>query len=466
MLFGFILSSCEIDSSINVDPNAIAEENVKSIDGINSLLIGLQVNAGDTYSRDRSRIFSMFSWQMCAPPGIARAQPVAWNEYFLTTDGPVDDYWVITYRGVRIANDIISFTPDVFKDNPEYGNAIMGMAYAYKAMLLGEAAATYGSIPIEIVGTTPPEMVDQPTAYAYVQTTLDKALAAFNAGTAAVSRDLNFGGDAAKWIAVCNSLKARFYLHLGDYTNAYMYSALGISSADGSLYSFYSSAAGEQAQWGLWAIDEQETLRGEKYFVDLLKSEEGDTRLSTYFSPNSDGEYLGFAIHDESLYPNAVDPLELDFANTVRMKKYSTYSESFPLFRLEENAMIFAEAAAKTGKTVEAATALNLLRAQNGLGTYNGSDLVGEILKQKYLELYLEGQCWHDMRRTGKIPALPNGDASLSSSSSLLRFLYPQSEKNANPNLLDYIDANGDDASLCKWVLSTKYTKAGGMINQ
>jgi len=41
---GIFFTSCDIDESINVDPNAIAETKVKSLDGIRSLLIGLQVN--------------------------------------------------------------------------------------------------------------------------------------------------------------------------------------------------------------------------------------------------------------------------------------------------------------------------------------------------------------------------------------------------------------------------------------
>lgn len=453
LLFGFILSSCEIDSSVNVDPNNIAEENVKTVDGIYSLLVALQVNAGDTYTRDRSRLFSMWSWQMCAPPGIARAQPVEWNEYFLTTDGPTDDYWVITYRGVKIANDIITYTPEVFKDgdNIKRGNAIIGIAKAYKAMLLAEAAATYGSIPIEIKGTEPPDFVDQQQAYAYVQTLLDEALAKFNEGTVAVNRDLNFQGNAAKWTAVVNSLKARYYMHIGDYTKAYAAAQSGIADATGSIYAFHSDNTGEHAQWGMWVLDEAETIRGDKYFVDLLKKEAGDKRLSTYFNPNSDGKYFGFAIHAASKYPNPVDTNELKFANCVRMKKYSTYAEKFPLIRYEENVLIKAECEARGGKVADAVTNINIIRKQNGLSDFTGSNpqaVATEALTQKYLELYLEGQSWHDMRRVGALPDLVD-----EATRTNLRFLYPESEKNANPKL----KLIPDDKSLCKWLLNVKY---------
>lgn len=446
LLLGFILTSCQIDKSVNVDPNSIAEENVKSVNGINALFVALQVNVADTYSRDRSRISSIWTWQMCAPPGIARPQPVQWNEYFMNTDGPTDDYWVITYRGVKIANDIINFTPDVFTgDNAKTGNLIMGVAKVYKAMLLGEAAATYGSIPITIVGTTPPTFVAQDVVYTYVQTLLDEAIALFANGTAAYTRDLNFKGDGAKWTAVANSYKARYFLQIGNYTSALAASNNGIADASGSIYGFYSDNPGEHAPWGQWVLDEAEAIRGEKYFVDLLKSEAGDTRLSKYFSPNADGKYYGFAVHAASKYPNPVDPNEQNVDNCVRMKKYSAYADKFPLIRYEENVLIQAECQARANDPA-AITNVNIIRNQNGLTNFSGSGqvaIIAEILKQKFLELYLEGQAWHDMRRTGTLPDYVKG--------ANVRWLYGQSEKNANPN----VPQDNDD--LCKWVLNAKY---------
>jgi len=459
LLFGsaMFFTSCNIDESINVDPNAIAQAKAKSVDGVRALLIGLQVNVGDTYSRDRSRINSIWSWQMCAPAGIGRAQPVAWNAYDMAPDGPTDDYWIITYRGVKIANDIISYTPDVFKDAlvPQ-GNVYLGIAKTYKAMLLGEAAATWGSIPITINELEPPDFVDQQTAYNYVQKLLDTALTHFSQETAAVDRDLNFKGDKDKWIAVIHSLKARYYLQIGDYANALTQANQGIADNTGSLMSFFSDNSGEHANWGMWVQDESETVRGEKYFVDLLKSEPNDARLSEYFNPGADanGEYYGNAVHSANLYPNPVLPEETDLTKTVRMKKYSTFSESFPLIRWEENVLIKAEAEARTGNIGGAVSDVNIIRQKAGLTDFTSSDqneVIQQVLKQKFLELYLEGQSWHDQRRTGTMPEPIN----MSQGNTNMRFIYGQSEKNANKKV------PADDDMLVKWILSTKY---GGLI--
>jgi len=203
----------------------------------------------------------------------------------------------------------------------------------------------------------------------------------------------------------------------------------------------------------MWVQDEAEAFRGEKFFVDLLKREPGDKRLATYFSPNADGEFFGFAVHNPSLYSSAVNDNETDVATCVRMKKYSTYAENFPLIRYEENVLIKAECEARGSKVADAVTDVNIIRVQNGLPAFSGTDPIAvakEVLTQKFLELYLEGQAWHDMRRTGTLP-----ETVTSTTQTNLRFIYGESEKNANPKVPQ------DAISLCKWVLNTKY---GGML--
>ncbi len=449
--FALLLSSCSIDDSVNIDPNSIAEAKVKSIDGVYSLFVALQVNIADTYSRDRSRLASIWSWQMCAPPGIARPQPVAWNSYNITTDGPTDDYWVITYRGVKIANDIIQFTPEVFiGPNEKIGNTILGITKVYKAILLGEAAASYGSIPIEIKGAEPPDFVDQNAAYTYVQKLLDEAIAHFNAGTATLTRDLNLKGDGTKWIAVANSVKARYYLQIGDYANALASANKGIADASGSIYGIFSDNAGEKANWGMWVQNEQEPIRPDKYYLDMF--DPADKRLAEYFNPNADGEYIGFASRPlANAYTKPILDKEKNFQTTVRMKKYSTYSEKFPIIRYEENVLIKAECYARAGQLAEASNEINIIRKKAGLTDFtatNKDEALKEALKQKFLELYLEGQSWHDQRRTGTLPEYVAG--------ANVRFLYGQSEKVANPK----VPADKDE--LCKYLLNKKY---GGLLD-
>jgi hypothetical protein len=454
-LFAFVLvvTSCDIDDSINQSPNAIKQDKMKSIDGIYGLTIAMQVAAADFYSSDRSRINSMFTWQMVAPPGLGRPQPTYWNSYAITEDGPPDDAWKLTgYRGVKITTDIIAWAPDVFKTEAYAGklNTIMGMAKTYRAIFFGEMAAMYGSIPIEINGLEPPVFVSQRDAYTKVQSLLDEALTHFaNAG--ALDRDLNFGGDGAKWTEVVHSLKARYHLHMGEYGQALTEANLGISTKANTLYGIHTNNAGEYSPWGHWTLTETgEPIRCEATFMRLLKSEPNDNRIAEYFTPNDDGEYWGYAL-DTRTYNPAPDPKETDNSLTCHLKKYGGYGDYFPAISYEETILIRAECKARGTDLPGAIGDVNIIRTNAGLTDFSSTDkdaTIAEILKQKYLQLFLEGQAYHDMRRTGTLPE----------SGVPYRWIYPISEKNANPHYADVKNHDAfQDPELVRWILNKKY---------
>lgn len=460
---GFILLSCTIDESLNNSPNAANEESAKTVDGVYGLSISLQVAAADFYSSDRSRITSIWTWQMCAPPGLGRPQPEGWNTYNMTEDGPPDDVWKLTgYRGIKISTDIIAFAPTVFAGLPGTKDFLLGMAKTYRAMFFGEMAALYGSIPIELNGLEAAKFATQREAYTEVQKLLTEALAHFNAIASDADykgyvRDLNHGGAAASWIEIAHTLKARYHLHVGEYSEALTEATSGISTADNSLFGIHTSSAGEYSPWGHWTNTEVgEPIRCEATYMRMLKAEAGDNRIVEYFNPNEDGEYWGFAVHAESNYSPAPEANELDASKTCHLVKYGAYDASFPAVSYEENLLIAAECKARTGNVPGAVTDVNVIRTAAGLPDFASSDPVAtvtEVLKQKYLELFLEGQAYHDMRRTGSLP-----EAGVP-----YRWIYPQSEKNANPNYKD-VEANdlSKDPILVKWILNKKY---GGMLD-
>lgn len=444
-----VLSSCTIDDSINQSPNAINQEAVNSVDGVYGLSIAMQVAAGDFYCSDRSRISSIFAWQMCAPPGLGRPQPEGWNTYQMQEDGPPNDLWQQTgYRGVKVTTDIMAFVPGLSfgTNNVQIQNSIIGMAETYRALFFGEMAALYGSIPIDINELEPATFVTQRVAYDKVQELLSDALTKF-ADAGAYDRDLNFGGDGALWTAAVHTLKARFHLHMGEYSDALTEANLGIASADGNVYAQYSTSANEYSPWGHWTNTEVgEPIRCEATFMRMLNSEAGDTRIAEYFTPNDDNEFWGFAVHGEA---NA-DSNELDASKTCHLLKYGGYGDNFPIVSYEENILIRAECKARTGDVPGAVQDVNLIRTAAGLPDFASTDkqeVIDEILKQKNLQLFLEGQAYNDMRRTGTLPTgVP------------YRWIYPESETNANPNYqaVQAHDKPGDP-ELVKWILSTKY---------
>ena len=419
------IGGCTIDESINEDPNGISEAKLKSKDGVLGLVVGLQSITGDFYSGDRSRVNSIWTWQMCGS-GLARPQPVAWNDYVQSEDGPSDDNWLNGYRAVRIANDILKYAPDVNVGSEGENEGVLGIAKALKALVLGELAAMYGSIPIEINGLEPSPFVTQAAAYDKVQSLLSEALGHF-AKAGGLGQDLNFGGDGAKWTAVCHSLKARYFLHVKKYAEALAEAKQGIAAADGNLLAIYTEILGEYSPWGHWSLTEgtpgEQPIVVEKTLMNLLAADSNDTRRAEYFTPNDDGNFVGLAVHGQA---NATAD-EQNPKKAASLKKYGQFGDDFPMISFEENTLIVAECEARVGSVTNAVTELNKIRTAAGLANFSSSDAaatITEVLQQKYMELFLEGQAYHDMRRTGTLPEsrVPK------------RWIYPQSEKNANPN--------------------------------
>ena len=118
------------------------------------------------------------------------------------------------------------------------------------------------------------------------------------------------------------------------------------------------------------------------------------------------------------------------------VNKYRAYNASFPLISYQENLLIRAEAKARTGDNGGAIADLNVIRTGAGLAAKTAAnfpttaDLITEILKQKYLQLFLEGQDYHDMRRVNKTDGRP-----LFRSGIPYRFFYTQSEQITNLNV-------------------------------
>lgn len=428
------LSGCDKDLvGINNSPNAVSDANVKTVIGQQAVLVGLQSAMGDWYSGDRSRLLSIWTRQMCAPTGLGRPQPAAWNNYLLdrSKNSPNDYNWSQGYRAVKLANDIID-NAAVAGLTGNRLNVYLGIAKFYKALALADQAAVYGDVPFETTVAFP-QYAKQSAVWASTQTLLDQAIAHFQAGTETVDKDLNFKGDGTKWIAACNSLKARHYLFALDYAKAASSAALGITAAGNTVNAIYTLTSGEYSPWGHWTNTEAgEPIRSNKYYVDMAKSEPGDKRLTSFLSVRGGAT----AIVGNDIYAdlNGTGD-EKTPTRAAGLNKYGPYNSPFPLMSYEENLLVRAEARARSGDTPGAITDLNSIRTTAGLtakvaGNFaTTAALITEILKQKYIQLFLEGQAYHDMRRVNKTDGTPLYRVGIPT-----RWSYVEAELTTNPN--------------------------------
>lgn len=85
---------------------------------------------------------------------------------------------------------------------------------------------------------------------------------------------------------------------------------------------------------------------------------------------------------------------------------FAIYSSNLLFTRLEELVLLRAEALAVLGQSIDAATLLNTIRKNRGLGSFTegpGKDLIREIFEERRRELMGEGWRWYDLIRYNKI---------------------------------------------------------------
>ncbi|MBW3631213.1 MAG: SusD/RagB family nutrient-binding outer membrane lipoprotein [Gemmatimonadetes bacterium] len=112
----------------------------------------------------------------------------------------------------------------------------------HEAYLFGMGASIFGDLPYRgaLVDGTPAALDAQQQVYADVQALLDNAIASLSTAPTGGSTafygqlsevEFNFGGNRARWSAVANTLKARFYLHTAVVRGAPAYPAARAAAA-------------------------------------------------------------------------------------------------------------------------------------------------------------------------------------------------------------------------------------------
>ena len=161
--------------------------------------------------------------------------------YNLST-GEANDEWRHLYVGVTTNMRYIIENSD--------SELLRGIAMIIEGHAYGTGASLWGDIPYSEAGNSEiedPVFDPQVQVYAQAIARLDEGIATLGSAPAGqIPEDILFGGDKAKWIAAANTLKARFYLHQKDYSNALTAAQSGISNASGDMrYRPGSSVSGD-----------------------------------------------------------------------------------------------------------------------------------------------------------------------------------------------------------------------------
>ena len=368
----------------------------------------------------------------------------------------------------------------------------VGIAKVYQALIVGYAADIWGDIPYrQAADSTIPKPAFDPQLQIYgdLQKQLDTAITSLTANVAGITNlgpaldgsELVYGGRTsagleAVYTAVAHSLKARYYMHVGDYVNASAQAALGISTPDDDFLWFHDASASGQNVWWQYNATRADYLPGAA-IIDIMKRRitagvEDSSRLKFYFIP-ADPVPKNPAVYFGARPGNAIVATAPggDNGSGSPSGNFSFFAPFIdggtppgdfrqPELTYAETQLIAAEAAWRLNgggadPTVVVAAAqpfLDAARKNRHYGATGGAPVtfgdapgallasLQNIIEEKYVTLFLNPEVWNDYKRTC-LPSLAPSPAAGSSTPGSVppgyipgRLPYGLSEINANPN--------------------------------
>ena len=295
----------------------------------------------------------------------------------------------------------------------------LGIAQVEEGALMGTGADLFGDLVYKqaLQNVPNPVLDDQLFVYDSVQQVLSAGIANINLSTPGSAgpgaADLVYGGDPDKWTAFAHTLKARFYMHTaevrpGAYAQALAEAQQGIMSDDGNYFGAFTSTASET---NFYFQFHGPAGRGGDLAIgttlDTILVRRNDPREAEYFAPSGNPRWLSAT--------RGADDFQQPFV---------TY---------DENTLIWAEAAYRTGDQVTALAKLNEERANHGLApeAVAGQALLNEILTEKYIVNFQLGyEAWNDYKRTCTPNLVPNGGVPIPG-----RLYYDATEQNTDTNI-------------------------------
>lgn len=413
---------------LNIDPN-----NPATVDAPNQLQGVILANAL-FHEGDPARTAGVWTNQFSG----SDRQYISLNNYDVNA-GTFDDSWGTAYYGAITQARLMGQSAQT-----GLNSKLKGVAQVLEAHAAGTATALFGDVPfreVNQVGNKNPKFDPQAQVYADLQAELDDAIKNLaGPGSIPADKDIIFGGSATKWSAVAQTLKARYFLHTKDYAGAKAAALKGINSAGNDFVMPHAEADGAYNVFSDFLTSRFGYLTAEGAYAPKLL----DPAQKGRFAGNRNNAKTDETARFDYFYTEASSLTAFDY----ELKTYEEFSApdaSYPLVTFTETQLVLAEANARLGTTADALVALNKHRAalekQYAGGKYEAytlANIVGgaagllrEILTEKYVTLIGQTEAFNDVRRTKNAIGIPTKTGA----NIPQRFLYPQSEINANPNV-------------------------------
>lgn len=444
-----LLSGCQRlfdEPDIQRNPNAVTDVDVAT------LLAGTLLGVSFLHEDTDVRIASMWAGQLA---GLSRAHQ-GFGQYIVSSQSFV---WNPLYPVASQAR-LMQTKADAVGDK-----WTKGVGQVLEALVIAKATALYGDVPYSQAFdavTYPTPLFDKQTdVYAALQTTLDGAIANLSApsGLAFATQDFMYKGDVSKWRAAANTLKARLYLHTGDYAKAAVSAALGIGSTTGDMLVPHGASQGVDMNqnYDFFRVSRAgDTGFDNAYLPKLMQS-----RIKSANTKTDETALYNHFIKVGITATGSLDPNTTDGAFMA--------NAPHPILAYYENQLILAEAQARQNVPDRALAALNTVRAGLATGYIHGKTIgtagrqydpytltdfaptglanptrlatvqtamLYEIISQRYIVLLMQYEAFTDYRRLAKaVPVVQLPIPLYTGTQKPQRFIYPQGEVNTNPNV-------------------------------
>lgn len=444
------LTSCEIPGDLNDNPNEITLADVDA----RLFLNGAQLANTVAQCGHLNRISGMYSGQLT---GFTSLYSNIYGYSLSTVES--NGSWRRVYTGVVTnVRHIRETAPD--------DKLLVGISKVLEAHAVGTMAILMGDVPYSEIGgeVDDPKFDSQTAVLAALSSLLDSGISDLqSASSRAESYDVYFGGDADKWVAAANTLKARYALIQKNYSGALSAANSGISSSAGDLLHtprgdasvnagdknlFYTILAGSRTG---------DLGTGDSYLMQLL-----DDSSAVYRGNTKTDETARFAYYQ-------IDETSAS-GNTGVIEQF----EPQPMVTYFENQLIKAEAAARSSGFADGLSHLNTYREwlagggrlnanfddaanysyeayvdadfesggiENADGLSKDKALLREIIEERYVSGFGTYMPFNDHRRlrgageTDLVPPFPLNNTA--ASKHVERLPYAQDELTSNANAPD-----------------------------
>jgi hypothetical protein len=366
--------------------------------------------------------------------------------------------WFSLYNVMTDVNEIIR------KAEESGANHYLGAGQILMALNLGMTVDIFGDVPFSEsfnFETVTPAYDSDEQLYQQVLSLLDQGIANLQGETAISigADDFIFGGDIDKWIRFGNSLKARFLLHTKETSTYNANEVLAAVSAgfqsndDDAAVTFFEQRFNP---WAQVAINNSNLLLGGWISEQFVQALDGtsyptvDPRLPLMIGTTDEGEFIGTVNG-----AGRGDAPEQGARSTLIPGQFYTSTTS-PLLIATYAELKFIEAEAALASDPARAYAAYLAGieahmdmlgvseedkaaylADESVSVGAGSLTMDEIMKEKWVAMFLHPETWNDARRFDygyKDMTLPENLNPELNGNYIRRLAYPDSEVSRNGN--------------------------------